>query len=390
MSLIGILSFLLFLKEVDGGYTFGLNPKIFRPPPLSRWWPFTGFLFFFFWIILSVFWSGGEFNSWFSDVQSKLSIIGIAVIFGLFPKLGNDRIVILHQVFGGTIFVAMLLVLYVYIPAYEDITLRIGRGRPIPTPIDHVRFSLMVAYACLSFAVLFFEGKRFGLRPKEKATMAFLSVVFFVFCHVLAVRTGLILLYLGIIGLIFYIVLSKKKYLVGGLLLLAVASLPLIAYFSVESFRNKVYYTKYDIQQMLSNNGENYSDGDRIRSIQEGIELWKQHPIIGLGGGEYKKAMIDFHEKNKVGGKSLLPHNQFIRAGMAYGWIGMILLLSGFGFILARRKTWSNFPLLLIVGLLFVSLLVESNLERYYALAFFMLFLGINSHIEEDENEIST
>jgi O-antigen ligase len=109
--------------------------------------------------------------------------------------------------------------------------------------------------------------------------------------------------------------------------------------------------------------------------------VWKEHPILGAGGGEYKAVMSSFHYKTNPDTKNLLPHNQFIRTGMAYGWIGLILLLSGFGIILARRETWTNFPLLLITGLLFVSLLVESNLDRYYALAFFMLFLGINNKL---------
>jgi len=361
MSLIGILLVLFFTKQTQGGFSLGLNPKIYQRKTYSSLWPFSGFVIFFFWVIISIFWSNGYYTEWFHDVQSKLSILGIAVIFALLPKLENFRIVLLHQVFGGTILIALLLVLYVYIPSYEDITFRIGKGRPIPTPIDHVRFSIMVAYACLSFLALILESVRYGLRQKEKLVMAALSLIFFGFCHLLAVRTGLILL-----------------------LLLAIALVPFIAYHTVESFRNKVYYTKYDIEQVLSNKGTNYSDGDRIRSIQHGIYLWKQHPIMGHGAGEYKKAVLDYHIENNIPGRVLLPHNEYVRAGMAYGWIGLILLLSGFGLVLIRRRSWTNLPLLLILLLLLLSLFVESNLERYYALAFFMLFIGINSKITQN------
>lgn len=384
MSFIGILTILIFSKEQGGGISLGVNPKLFSKDAYKKMWPFFGFILFFLWIALSVIWSGGEYSEWFHDVQSKLSILGIAMLFALLPKFENFRIVLLHQVFGGTVFIALLLILYVYIPGYEDITLRIGRGRPIPTPIDHVRFSIMVAYSCLSFLGLLIEARRYGLRQKEKIVMGIFSAIFFGFCHLLAVRTGLLLLYLGIFILLLYFIFARKKYLMGAGIFIAVAILPFIAYNTVESFRNKVYYTKYDLQQMLSNKGVNYSDGDRIRSIQQGMQLWKEHPIVGFGAGEYKQATTDFHKISNTQGKVLLPHNQFIRAGMAYGWIGLILLLSGFGFIFINRKTRSNLLLILIAVMLLFSLFVEANLERYYALAFFMLFIGLNSRITQN------
>lgn len=381
MSLIALIATLLFLKESDSSFSLGLNPKIFKRPSYENIFPFTGFILFFGWIMLSLLWSGGEYAAWFTDVQSKLTILGAAVIFSLLPSFQNREIVILHQIFGGAVFIGLLLVLWVYIPSYDDITLRIGRGRPIPTPIDHVRFSLMVAYACLSFFVFYLEYKRAGLGPKERVFMLVFGLLFFGFCHLLAVRTGLFLLYFGLFALIIFYIFKRKKYLLGTIILLGISSLPIIAFYTVESFRNKVKYTRFDIEQMFTNNWKNRSDGDRFRSISEGIQVWKKHPLLGLGAGEYKKEMTAYHFENSPQSKNLLPHNQYIRTGMAYGWVGLILLLSGFGFILARRKTWFNFPLLLVTGLLFISLLVESNLERYYALAFFMLFIGINSRL---------
>ena len=171
MSLIALIATLLFLKESDSSFSLGLNPKIFKRPSYENIFPFTGFILFFGWIMLSLLWSGGEYAAWFTDVQSKLTILGAAVIFSLLPSFQNREIVILHQIFGGAVFIGLLLVLWVYIPSYDDITLRIGRGRPIPTPIDHVRFSLMVAYACLSFFVFYLEYKRAGLGPKERVFM---------------------------------------------------------------------------------------------------------------------------------------------------------------------------------------------------------------------------
>jgi hypothetical protein len=181
MSLIAILTTLIFTKETNTGVSLGLNPKVLKRPSFQNFFPFTGFFLFFLWIILSVLWSGGAYGEWFHDVQSKLTILGTVVIFSLLPKFSNRDILTLHHIFGGTVLVGLLMVLWIYIPGYEDITLRIGRGRPIPTPIDHVRFSLMVAYASLSFTVFYLERKRMGSGPKEGFFMIVLSVVFFAY-----------------------------------------------------------------------------------------------------------------------------------------------------------------------------------------------------------------
>ena len=383
MSLIGLCTFIFFFKPKGNGYTIGLNTTIFKKSNFQgTWWPFTGFLLYFLWIIISILWSGGQSATWFQDVTGKLGIFGISFIFIFIPKLDEARVKHLHHVLFGTLIIAILLILVIYIPSYEDITLRIGRGRPIPTPIDHVRFSMITAYGSLSAIAIFFGLKKLHFTIKNY-NWIYLVIGFFLFiaCHLLAVRTGILLLYSGIFILISFHIINNKKYLIGiivaGLFLL----IPIIAYNTIESFRNKVSYTKYDIELMLSNKGDNFSDGDRLRSIKNGLSLWKEHPLLGPGAGEYKQAMKGCYTKSDQNGKSLLPHNQFVRSGMAYGWIGVLLLLSGFFIALFYKLGYTNILLILILQIFFFSLFVESSLERYYALVFFFLFIGINSSL---------
>ena len=333
--------------------------------------------------MISVLWSFDHVDLWFHDVVGKLSLVGISLIFAFLPKLTFKEVRWLHVVFYSSLIIACIMVFSIYIPQYEDITNRIGRGRPIPTPLDHVRFSMMNAYASLS-AIFFFLSQvlvKKGLSPKNVGNVIFLFIgaLFFVFTHILAVRSGIILLYSGIIISIIYIVLFKRAWKAGVFSLIIITILPILAYQSIPSFRNKVIYTRYDFEQTLSSNGVNYSDGDRIQSIKAGIDLWKNHKLIGYGAGDYKLAVEDYYANNLQEGRALLPHNQWIRTALAYGLIGCFLLLLSFLIPIFYNNGYKNLLLLLILQIFLLSFMVESNLERYYALVFFLIFIGLST-----------
>lgn len=378
MSLIGLLILIVFLREKDSGYIIHINTKLFRRESYKKLWPWTGFLIYFLWIIMSILWSSGNYAAWFHEVVGKLSLLGIPFIFLFIPRLSPREILLVHTSFYLALASACIMVLMVYVPQYEDITLRIGRGRPIPTPIDHVRFSIMVAYAGLS--LLYFGVKKLsdGFRPKSIRILLYLGFLFFfIMTHVLAVRSGILLLYSGLILFIGHKIISQKSWKLGIIGLVGIILIPVLAYTFVPSFKNKVLYTKYDIQQYLSDNQDSYSDGDRIMSIKTGLKLWKENLWLGHGAGDYKQVIQEYYQKNAPDRKILFPHNQWVRTGMAYGLIGMIILLSGFLYAIFGHKGYKNLLLLMIFQLFFFSCLVESNLERYYGMVFFFLFIGL-------------
>lgn len=382
MSIIGLILLAIFTEERDEKINFRFNKSIFQSKSYSSFWPFTGFIFYFFWIFISFIWSSDNVNDWFEDVVGKLSLIGIPFMFIFLPKLVYREIKLIHFFFYAVLVISCLLITVIYIPQFDNITLRIGSGRPIPTPIDHVRFSMMVSYASLSsFAIALMELKK-GNKYIHTTLLLIIAFIFFGFSHALAVRSGLILLYSGIAIMLFYFIISFKAYILGLLGIVVLITIPLTAFYTVPSFKNKILYTKYDIQKSISNDGGNYSDGDRIRSIKNGLELWKQNIVLGLGAGNYKQEMKNFYLRNNQVGRQLLPHNQWIRTGMAYGLVGVLLLLSAFIIALFKNNGYRNILLILILQLLFFSLLVESNLERYYALVFFFIFIGINAQLK--------
>jgi len=85
--------------------------------------------------------------------------------------------------------------------------------------------------------------------------------------HLLAVRSGLLALYLalGFITLYFSIVNKKYWVAIAGLSLAFV--IPIAAWFTLPTFQNKVKYAKWDIGMFTSDkDGAQYSDSRRLFS----------------------------------------------------------------------------------------------------------------------------
>lgn len=380
MSLIGILILIVFLKKKGENYILGINPEIFRFSSYKNKNPFFGFLLYFFWITLSIFWSIDNPGPWFHDVVGKLSIPGLLFIFCFLPILSQSEIRFLHYIFYSGLAIASFLVLYIYIPNQFEMTTLIARGRPIPAPLDHVRFSMMSAFACLSsifFGInLWFKRNKLSSK-KEIWILLFISVYFFLFTHILSVRSGIFLLYSGLIFTILFYVITKGYWKFGILSLFLISTIPFLAFKYIPSFKQKVGYVLFDLKLSQQNNGTNYSDSDRIRSIKNGLTIWKENKLLGLGAGDYKLAFQNFYKYTNQAGRALLPHNQWIRTGSAYGLVGILFLLSGFVLLLYHKNSYRNLLVILITQLFFFSFLVESNMERYYALVFFLLFIGL-------------
>lgn len=375
--ILGILLLIGIFTKSEQEVKFGLNTHSLALKNIKeRGIAFFGFAIYFVWICLSGIWSQ-NLDSYQSEIISKLLYIGIPAIFIVTPKLEMKDVKLLHYFLIGIVVFCYLLVLLAYIPNFEIINESIGRGKAIPTPIDHVRFSMISSYTILAtISLLLF----YNASPREKNVLLVITVFLIILQHILAVRTGLALLYIGIGIIILLLILKRANYILGFSILGLVIILPIIAYLLVPSIKQKVEYTMNDWSVALKGDsvGKSYSDSDRITSIKNGIAVWQKSWLFGVGAGDYYIEMEREYKNFGPLAKRLLPHNQFIRTGMAYGLIGNILLLFAMLLPFYKRKQRSNILLIILIGIYLFSFLVESNLERYYIMIFFFLFLGFN------------
>ena len=124
------------------------------------------------------------------------------------------------------------------------------QGHHIPTPRNHIRFSLLLAWTIMCGLYLF--EQKFYFKFKAERWWVLGSTIFlFVLIHLLSVKSGLLVLYVGLGTWILRIVFVKRQLKLGLILLLLTVSLPFLAYQLIPSFKNKVNYTKYDINMFF-------------------------------------------------------------------------------------------------------------------------------------------
>ncbi len=155
----------------------------------------------------------------------------------------------------------------------------------VPLKNDHVRFSWMISVAILLAA-------RNGFL--KSGTARILSWIFFitaiwliVFLHILAARTGLLSFYLMLLITAIWVIVKKIPARYTVILLLSVIVLPLIAYYALPTFHNRVKYILYDLPYFKEAHylpGTN--DAVRVISIKAGWSVLNEYPASGVGFGD--------------------------------------------------------------------------------------------------------
>ncbi|NRB48746.1 MAG: O-antigen ligase family protein [Saprospiraceae bacterium] len=155
--------------------------------------------------------------------------------------------------------------------------------------------------------------------------------------HLLSVRSGLVALYLAILGLAIRYAWQTGKYGVGLAVGLGLTILPLTAYYTIPSFQAKVAYVRYEFWIREHKLSGNYSDLWRIISLRMGMEIGNEHPLVGVGAGNLRQEVKaryakDYPEIEQV----RMPHNQFISVYAGTGLIGLAIFLFALSYPLYR------------------------------------------------------
>ena len=346
--------------------------------------PYSGLLLVFGVIALSGI-NSEDSGAWIHQVKLKLPFLILPVAFYILKPIDKKTHRWIHFGLIGVLLLSSIQVIGNCIFDFEAISSGINKGKSIPTPIDHIHYSIILAYATVSCFILgILESTR-----KWKILLILVGVFFFGYCHFLSVRTGLALCYAGIGITLLWYVIAKKNYLIGLAASALIVILPFVAYHTIKPFHNKVQYMMWDIEQYQKGNGKNYSDSERLMSYEIAIDLIKDAPIIGHGIGDLRPLTTQKH-KEKYGTKEkyIYPHNQYLYILTAVGMLGGLVFFFGlFCPILFARER--NIFLVLIFVMLAFSFLVENTIQRAVITAFFLFFillnLGFSSHDKEAE-----
>ena len=352
--------------------------------------PFLAISLYFFIVLISGWQTDGDWIYWLERMRIKLPFIALPIAFLGLDKF-SDRAV------KGLLYFLLIFMTVISVGVginyglnFDEINSLISRGKPMPVPRNHIRFSILMSVAIIGGIYLIFS-KFYFKSQKEKKWIKGISAFLFLFIHILSVKTGIVCLYvaLGILSLRY--IYTSKKYLTGLLGIMGLISIPLIAFFTIPSFQQKITYTHYDLKQHLAGNGGQYADSGRIISLKVGWEIFSESPILGAGVGNLKRKVIQkYKTKYPNYPESLLPHNQFIYTLAATGIFGFSLFLVAIFFPLFYKKNYRNPFFLGCYCLFFTAFLLEHTIENAVGVGTFSFFLLLMlNHLQKSPPNLS-
>jgi O-antigen ligase len=238
----------------------------------------------------------------------------------------------------------------------------------------------MLAFASI---VAFF----YAIHQKHRLVFLFVGVYLSVFLHLLSVRIGMLSLYLGLLLLVFFIFhkFNKKRYILVFSALLFL--MPALSYQFIPSFKNRINYMKYDWQAFQKGEYGHNSDSRRLLSLQVGLELIKEQPIIGLSPDQMKQKINEFYLENYPSIEShnrKLPHNQILYTWLELGLFAVIILVLAFLIPIVNHSFCSHPLLYALLFIIFTSMMFDNTLETQLGMSFYAIFFSLllNKEIE--------
>lgn len=278
--------------------------------------------------LVSGIWSEDK-QQWLSILRIKLPLLLLPLAFAAPFTLSPRHWEWLAQAFILTITIATTWSMFHYVSDMAAINASYLKAKMIVTPLgnDHVRFSWLVSAAVLLAGWLFVQKRKNG---HILAWLLIAVIVWLIiFLHILAARTGLFSFYIMVAGVVIWMIVKNRNRKQALALTALLVALPVLAYFLLPSFQNRVKYIRYDFGYFREAHylpGAN--DAVRVISWKTGWQVLQQHPVAGVGFGDIAKEVnerYDHHYPGMIATDKILPGNEWLLYGSGSGWPGILL-----------------------------------------------------------------
>ncbi|NBC05699.1 MAG: hypothetical protein GVY26_00720 [Bacteroidetes bacterium] len=341
---------------------------------LVKFPPFAMLTLFFFVVLIGPL-PADDYTYWLARLRIKLPFLGLPLVFLGHPPLERKALL-------GLLYFLLLLMLLTavgvslnYAMHYEEVQEMLKKGQPMPTPRNHIRYSLILAFSIIGGGYLFQQGYYLKYRW-ERFGLLVVTILLFLFIHLLSVRSGLLALYLALGVLCLRYIMVSRRYILGGLALVLLCSLPILAYWLVPSFQAKIAYMRWSLEKYREGAGDVYADPGRIVSWQIGWDIHREHPIFGIGYGNIRAEVERRFEQEYPGRpQALLPHNQFLFVLAASGWIGLAIFAFAYFFPLLYRHNFRHPLMLGFYAIATAAFAIEHTIENAMGVGFYVFFL---------------
>ncbi|MEZ4984141.1 MAG: O-antigen ligase family protein [Saprospiraceae bacterium] len=354
-----------------------INPEVGRY--VRAWWrhPVLASLsIFFLALFVTGLWSEDT-AYWVNRMRMKLPFLLMPAALLSIPRFDKQVYYPLLVFFMALVAAICVYLTGWYVWHFQDTNQAYAEGRVLPTPVMHIRFSLMVAYAAaigISLAIDDWQWKW----KQERWVYASLAVFLVLFLHILAVRSGLVAVYGMLVYFVVRYIVIYRRWWIGVLAIAGLLTGGVLAYYTVPSLQKKVDYTLYNLYHIRNGNLDpNLSDTHRIGTIHAGIHLGNTHFWTGVGYGDIREETEQFLQQYypDVSGFSYTPQSQVVLV-YAVGGIGGLLIFVGMLVVQWFYRSGWKAPLLgSLLAVLIPSFLVEQTLETQLGNTLYLVFL---------------
>jgi len=334
---------------------------------------------FFFYYLLSVLYSEDKEEAW-KGVLLKSSFLYFPILFSLTKwDVGKTRRIFNSYILGCF---TNLILSYVFVFIDNESALTFGDFNHSSLSFSfHPSYIAMYVNVAIIFnSILLFESSINESKIIVKLRWL-LQILFSVFVIMLSSKSGLLTWFLSTGALLAYLIIEKGQVLKTIIVFLTLSLLFLFTFknLSIIGVRMDRMVNTLVKAEYKNTEGRYNSTGSRVGIWSNSFDVVKSHPILGVGIGDGKHALMNKYKE--VGMDQFYElkhnsHNQFLDTGLAIGGLGILvlLLMLFFGFI-----NYGSVSILIIglMGIVVGNLLVESMLERQGGVVFVTWLLAL-------------
>lgn len=270
-----------------------------------------------------------DWAAWRHELFRSLVWLGVPLAFAAaVPLTGRQRRVVGVFFVLATAAVGLGTLLNYWLdPAHALATISIGQSVEAITHLMHIWFGVLLA---LSFfwGLLLLRNQGVGTWWR-RALLAGVAVAG-ITLHVLAYRTGLFVLYAGLLASVGWLLAQKKARWALGLLVLLAAG-PWLAYRALPSVRERVAATVYDVEQFkFGHDINNFSLAQRLTAVETATLLIQEHWLLGVAPADAHTVMLEQYSWKDYGldrANRVDVHNQYLETLLGGGVVGLLLWL---------------------------------------------------------------
>jgi O-antigen ligase len=255
----------------------------------------------------------------------------------------------------------------------------------------HVFYSVFLAFAALLSII-------FAKESEKKSLQLLYTTLTILFAGVLFLgigRTGEVIFVIGLF-LIFLRGYKHKLPMLIGLLLL-VGTLFAGFYNFSDKFKTRANLVKSDIELLINKEQYCSSLGGRAFTWRVAYDITKEHPLLGVGVGDHLVYLKQEMNRDKEFSKCEVLknminyfHGQYIEVVAQNGFIGLILFLSIFYFLMSikvKDDTFKNIRTLLVMTFL-LFFIVDVPFRKQFGLALFALISSLILIQRRDDDKV--